>query len=303
MGLIVLGTVALDDVKTPSGIKKNMLGGSAAHFTMSARLFEDVHVVGVVGKDFPKVHLNFLKSKGASLSSLTVAAGDTFRWTGEYKKDDLNSAITHATHLGVLADYEPQLTEQQRKMTHVFLANLAPSVQAKLLSLIRSPELIGLDTMNLWINTAMKELRRLIKRADIFVLNDGEARLLTGELNTVQAARCIKAMGPQVVVVKKGEHGVYVLGSNFEFGYPAFPISKVVDPTGAGDTFAGAMFGYLTKVRRIDEKNFRKAVQYGTVLASFNVQGFGVARTASLSLRDVEARLKQFQQFAGLVNP
>lgn len=301
MGLLVLGTVALDDVKTPSGIKKAMLGGSAAHFSMSARLFDDVHVVGVVGKDFPKVHLNFLKGKGANLASLTVAEGKTFRWTGEYKKDDLNSAITHATHLGVLADYVPALTEAQRKMTHVFLANLSPCVQAKLLSLVGSPELVGLDTMNLWINTAMKELRRLIKKADIFVLNDGEARLLTGEVNVIKAAQAIKAMGPKAVVIKKGEHGVYVLGPKFHFALPAYPVERVIDPTGAGDTFAGGMFGYLSKVRRVDEKNFRRAVLYGTVLASFNVQGFGMARTAPLSLREVETRLREFQKFAGLV--
>jgi ribokinase len=258
MGLLVLGTVALDDVKTPSGVKKAMLGGSAAHFTMSARLFDDVHLVGVVGKDFPKVHLNFLKSKGANLSSLTIADGQTFRWTGEYKKDDLNSAITHDTKLGVLANYVPELTESQKKMTHVFLANLSPDVQAKLLSMVKSPELVGLDTMNLWINTAMKDLRRLIKRADIFVLNDGEARLLTEERNLIKAAQVIKAMGPEVVVIKKGEHGVYVLSSKFEFGYPAYPIDRVVDPTGAGDTFAGGMFGYLSKARRIDEKNVRR---------------------------------------------
>jgi sugar/nucleoside kinase (ribokinase family) len=156
--------------------------------------------------------------------------------------------------------------------------------------------------MNLWINTAMKELRRLIKRADIFVLNDGEARLLTGERNIIKAAEAIKIMGPKVVVIKKGEHGVYVLGPNFRFGYPAFPIGRVVDPTGAGDTFAGGMFGYLSKVRRMDEKNLRRAVLYGTVLASFNVEGFGMGRTAPLGIREVEARLKEFQQFIGLVN-
>ncbi len=302
MGLIVLGTVALDDVKTPSGIKKAMLGGSAAHFTMSARLFDDVHLVGVVGKDFPKVHLNFLKSKGANLASLTIAEGQTFRWTGEYKKGDLNSAITHDTKLGVLANYMPELTESQKKMTHVFLANLAPDVQGRLLSLVKSPELVGLDTMNLWINTAMKDLRRLIKRADIFVLNDGEAKLLTGEHNVVKAAQAIKAMGPKFVVIKKGEHGCYVLGQKFQFGLPAYPVDRVVDPTGAGDTFAGGMFGYLSKVRKVDEKNFRRAVLYGTILASFNVQGFGMGRTAPVSMREVEVRLKEFQKFAGLVS-
>ncbi len=300
MGLLVLGTVALDDVKTPSGVKKNMLGGSAAHFTMSARLFDDVHIVGVVGKDFPRVHLDFLKRKGANLSSLTVAPGKTFRWVGEYKKDDLNSAITHDTQLGVLADYVPQLTEQQRKMGHVFLANLAPSVQEKLLSMIASPDLVGLDTMNLWIKTALKDLRRLLKRIDIFILNDGEAEMLTEESNVIKAAKRLCEMGPRIVVIKKGEHGVYAHGPNFQFGFPAFPVERVVDPTGAGDTFAGGVFGCLSRARKADEKNLRRAVLYGTVLASFNVEGFGMGSTAPLTLREVESRLKQFQQFCSM---
>jgi sugar/nucleoside kinase (ribokinase family) len=297
MSLLVLGTVALDDVKTPSGVKKNMLGGSAAHFSMSARLFDDVHLVGVVGGDFPRVHLDFLKRKGVNLSSLTVAEGKTFRWTGEYKKDDFNSAITHNTLLGVLADYTPRLTEQQRKMANVFLANLAPAVQEKLLSMVDSPGLVGLDTMNLWINTAIKDLRRLLKRVDIFVLNDGEARLLTDERNVVKAARRLREMGPRIVVIKKGEHGVYVQSPGFQFGYPAFPVERVVDPTGAGDTFAGGMFGFLSRARKIDERTLRRAVQYGTVLASFNVEGFGMGSTAPLTMREVDSRLKGFQQF------
>jgi sugar/nucleoside kinase (ribokinase family) len=300
MSLLVLGTVALDDVKTPSGVKKNMLGGSAAHFSMSARLFDDVHVVGIVGKDFPKVHLDFLKRKGVNISSLTVAKGQTFRWWGEYKKEDLNTAITHNTRLGVLADYAPEVSEQQQNFSHVFLANLAPTVQEKLLGLMRSPSFIGVDTMNLWINTALKYLRRILRRADLLVLNDGEARMLTGERNAVMAARVLRTMGPKIVVVKKGEHGVYVYGGNFEFGYPAFPVSRVVDPTGAGDTFAGGLFGYLSKCRKCDEKTLRRAAVYGTVLASFNVESFGMGKTASLTLREVDQRLKEYQQFCAL---
>jgi cytidine kinase len=300
MGLLVLGTVALDNVKTPSGVKKNMLGGSAAHFTMSARLFDDVHVAGIVGKDFPKVHLDFLKRKGANLASLTIADGKTFRWTGEYKPEDLNSAITHATELGVLADYAPQLTEQQRNMGHVFLANLAPSVQEKLLKLMKKPSFVGLDTMNLWINVALKDLKRLMKNVDLMVLNDGEARMLTGERNTVAAAKCLRAMGPGIVVIKKGEHGVYVYGGSFRFAYPAYPVERVVDPTGAGDTFAGALFGYLSKAKKMDEKTLRRAAVYGTVLASFNVEGFGMGRTAPLTMKEVDKRLKEYHHFCAL---
>jgi sugar/nucleoside kinase (ribokinase family) len=297
MGLLALGTVALDNVRTPSGTKKNMLGGSAAHFAMSARLFDDVHVVGIVGKDFPAVHLDFLKRKGVNTASLTVAGGKTFRWTGEYKIDDLNSAITHQTEIGVLADYQPQLNEQQRNMGYVFLANLAPSVQERMLKMVKKPELVGLDSMNLWINTALKDLKRLMKNVDLMVVNDGEARMLTGERNTVAAAKCLRAMGPGVVVVKKGEHGVYVFGGDFRFAYPAYPIERVVDPTGAGDTFAGALFGYLSKSRKMDEKTLRRAAVYGTVLASFNVEGFGMGRTAPLTMKEVDKRLKDYYRF------
>ncbi len=297
MGLLVLGTVALDDVRTPSGIKKNMLGGSASHFSMSARLFDDVHVVCVVGRDFPKLHLDFLKRKGMNIASLAVADGKTFRWTGEYKAEDLNSAITHATQIGVLADYQPQLTEQQKNMAHVFLANLAPAVQEKLLKLVKKPQIVGLDTMNLWINTALKDLKRLMKNVDLMVLNDAEARMLTGERGAVMAAKCLRSMGPRVVVIKKGEHGVYVYGGDFRFAYPAYPVERVVDPTGAGDTFAGGLFGFLSKSRKMDEKTLRRAAVYGTVMASFNVEGFGMSRTAPLTMKDVEKRLKEYHHF------
>jgi sugar/nucleoside kinase (ribokinase family) len=163
--------------------------------------------------------------------------------------------------------------------------------------MVISPDLVGLDTMNLWINTALKDLRRLLKRADILVLNDGEARMLTGERNVVRAAKRLREMGPRIVIIKKGEHGVYVQSPYFQFGYPAFPIEKVVDPTGAGDTFAGGLFGYLSRSRKVDEKTLRRAVQYGTVLASFNVEGFGMGSTAPLTMREVDNRLKVFQQF------
>lgn len=297
MALLVVGTVALDNVKTPSGVKKNMLGGSASHFSMSARLFEDVNVVGIVGKDFPKVHIDFLKRKGVNTSALTVADGKTFRWSGEYKIEDFNSAITHETQLGVLADYVPVISDQHKKIQYVFLANLAPSVQEKLLMMIDKPKFVGLDTMNWWINVALKDLKRLMKKVDMMVLNDNEAKMLTGERNVIVAARAIRAMGPRVVVIKKGEHGVYVYSGTGEFACPAYPIERVVDPTGAGDTFAGALFGYIAKARKADDKTLRRAVVYATVLASFNVEGFGVGKTASLTMREVEGRLKKYQQF------
>ncbi len=301
MALLVLGSIALDDVKTPSGVKKNMLGGSASHFAMSARLFDDVHMVGVIGKDFPKVHIEFLKRKGINTSSIAVAEGKTFHWSGEYKANDLNTAITHDTRLGVLANYVPLIEEAQKKIPYIFLANLAPSVQEQLLSLLEKPKFIGLDTMNLWINTALRDLKRLIKKVDMFILNDGEAKMLSGEHNIIAASRVIYKMGPRVVVIKKGEHGVYVYGGKFEFALPAFPIERVLDPTGAGDSFAGALFGFIAKSKKTDEKTLRKAVMYACVVASFQVQGFGMGKTAPLTMREIESRVRGYQQFCALM--
>lgn len=297
MSLVVLGTVALDHVKTPSGSKKDMLGGSAAHFAMSARLFTPVHMVAVVGKDFPTRHLDFLRRKGIDLTSLQVGKGKTFRWTGEYKKGDFNTALTLATQLGVLEAYSPTITDQQKHAPNLFLANFDPDLQLKLISQVKSPQLIGLDSMNLWINIKLKSLKRLMKQVHLFVANDSEARALTGEHNLIMAAKALSAMGPKMVVLKKGEHGVLFYSKNCMFAFPAYPVTKVVDPTGAGDTFAGGLMGYLSKVNRVDERNLRKALLYATTVASFNVEGFGMAKTAPLSMREVEERMKHLVKF------
>jgi sugar/nucleoside kinase (ribokinase family) len=274
-----------------------MLGGSAAHFAMSARLFTDVHMVAVVGADFPRRHLDFLKRKGIDLSSLAMNKGKTFRWRGEYKKGDLNNALTLATQLGVLETYTPQLSEHQKHLPNVFLANFDPDLQMQLLKHMKSPQLVGLDSMNLWITHKPKSLRRLMKMVHLFVANDSEARALTGENNLIMAARSLRAMGPRMIVIKKGEHGVLFFSDDVEFSFPAYPVDKVVDPTGAGDTFAGGLMGYLSRVNKLDDKSLRKALLYATMVASFNVQGFGMARTASLSLREVEERMKTFIKF------
>lgn len=297
MSLVVLGTVALDHVKTPSGSKKEMLGGSAAHFSMSARLFTPVHLVAVVGKDFPKKHLEFLRRKGIDLTSLVVGNGKTFRWTGEYKKGDFNTALTLGTKLGVLEHYVPTITDHQKHMPNLFLANFDPDLQLKLISEVKSPQLIGLDSMNLWINIKLKSLKRLMKQVHLFVANDSEARALTGEHNLIMAAQALVQMGPRLIIIKKGEHGVLFYSKDFMFSFPSYPVSRVVDPTGAGDTFAGGLMGYLSKVNRVDERNLRKAVLYATTVASFNVEGFGTAKTAPLSMREVEERMKTLVKF------
>jgi len=297
MSLVVLGTVALDNIKTSKGHHRALLGGSAAHFCMSARLFTKVHMVGIIGEDFPKKHIRFLRSKGVDITSLISRQGKTFQWHGEYKDHDLNTAITLATEIGVLMNYRPQVAAHQSRLPNLFLANIDPDVQLRLLRLMDRPKLVGLDSMNLWIAHRKKALRLLMKMVNLFVLNDGEARQLTGETNLLKVAKALRRMGPQMVVIKKGEHGVLFYCDRFMFTFPAYPVEHVVDPTGAGDTFAGGLMGYLSKAGRVNETALRKAVLYATALASFNVEGFGMAKTATLTLPRVHARMKKLIKF------
>lgn len=300
MSLLVMGTVALDDIQTSHGMKKDLLGGSASHFTMSASLFTQPHIVGVVGKDFPARHIALLKSKGADLSSLQIKEGKTFHWTGEYDARDWNSAITRSTELGVLEGYEPRITEKQARMEYVFLANDDPDAQMKLLKQVSRPKFVGLDSMNLWIKIKKPSLMSLIKRVDLFVANDGEAKMLTGEGNLIKAAKALRRFGPKYIVVKKGEHGVLFYSDETMFVFPAFPVEKVVDPTGAGDTFAGGLMGYLARTKKISPLSFKKACLYATACSSFNVGGFGVAGTSRLTIADVHERLEALKKF---INP
>jgi sugar/nucleoside kinase (ribokinase family) len=297
MGLIALGTVALDNIKTASGMKRKLMGGSAAHFAMSASLFTNVHLVSVIGKDFPAQHLRSLRRKGINVDSVIERDGKTFQWHGEYRKGDYNKAITLSTELGVMADYVPQVTSDQRNIPNVFLANLGPDVQIKFLKLMRHPRFVGLDSMNLWINTMRPSVLKIMKKVDLFVLNDGEAGMLTGETNLIRAAKQLRHMGPRLVVIKKGEHGVMVYADRFMFAFPAYPVDHVVDPTGAGDTFAGGLMGYLSTQKKITEAAMRRAVIYATTLASFNVEGFGAAKTAPLTMAQVHTRMKRLRKF------
>ena len=295
MSIIVLGTVALDTVKTPFGKRKELLGGSAAHFSMAARLFSKVNLIAIVGNDFPKKHIAFLKSKRLNLSSLIIDKGKTFRWEGEYK-GDLNCALTLNTELGVLSVFKPQISEAQRKIENIFLANVDPDTQEHLLRKMHSPKLIGLDSMNYWINTKRKELIKLLKHIDIYVANDQESRDLSGESNLIKAAKRLSGFGPKMVLIKKGEHGVlFYTASGFIFSLPAYPVEKVIDPTGAGDTFAGGFMGYLAKAGKITSVTIKKALAYGTVAASFNVEDFGLSRTSQLTRGDLEKRLIKFK--------
>ncbi|MCU0666477.1 MAG: PfkB family carbohydrate kinase [Candidatus Omnitrophica bacterium] len=299
MSIVVLGTVALDTVETPFGKRLEMLGGSATHFSMSARLFTKVNLVAVVGEDFPQKHIGFLKQKGLILDSLLKQKGKTFRWDGEYK-GDLNSAITKDTKLGVLAAFSPRLSQKQRNIKYLFLANVDPDIQNSLLESMPNLRLVGLDSMNYWIHTKRDSLLKVLKKVDIYVANDQEAKDLSGESNLIRAAKSLRRMGPKFILIKKGEHGVFFYSDNFIFALPAFPIDKVIDPTGAGDTFAGGFMGYLAKFGNMSPVNIRKALAYATVAASFNVEDFGPGRTSKLSIKDLNKRLAEFKKFCRL---
>jgi len=305
MSIIVLGTVALDTVKTPFGIRKHMLGGSAVHFAMAARLFTDVNLVAIIGEDFPLRYIEFLHKKGINLTSLIKGKGKTFKWEGEYK-GDLNTALTLNTELGVLSTFRPVISQEQKKIKHIFLANVDPDIQKHLLKCMHAPTLVGLDSMNYWINHKRKALLHILKKVNIYVANDQEARSLSGESNLLKAAQYLRALGPQMILIKKGEHGVLFLSDKFTpprargagpiFSIPAYPTAKVIDPTGAGDTFAGGFMGYLTRVKRINESSIKKAIAYGTIAASFNIEDFGVNKTAYLTRKDLEQRLAKFRK-------
>ncbi len=273
-----------------------MLGGSAVHFAMSARLFTSVNLVAIVGEDFPQRYIDFLHKKGVNLASLIRTRGKTFRWKGRYG-GDLNTALTLGTELGVLAAFRPAVSSEQKNIKHIFLANVDPDIQRHLLTHMRSPHLVGLDSMNYWIKHKPRALTALLKKVDIYVANDAEARDLSGEFNLIRAARRLRSLGPRVVLIKKGEHGVILYSDRFIFSLPAYPTDKVIDPTGAGDTFAGGFMGYLTRVRRIDQASLKKAVVYGTIAASFNVEDFGLNKTSRLKIKHLEERLSDFKKF------
>jgi len=297
MSLMVLGTVALDTVKTPCGLRKDMLGGSATHFAMSASLFTKVNLAAVIGEDFPAKHLTFLKNKGINLKSLSREKGSTFRWAGEYKQGDLNTACTLNTKLGVIVNCLPRLDKSQKNIKNVFLGNYDPDIQYCFLKELNHPDFVSLDTMNLWIHNKIKPLKRLLKKVHLIIINDAEAKDLSGEDNILKAAQRLYSYGPRMVIIKKGEHGCLFYSKHIFFVLPAYPVEKVIDPTGAGDTFAGGVLGYLVKSPRINEASLKMALSYATIISSFNVEGFGLTRTAILTKQDVGQRMRRFKQF------
>ncbi len=291
--LLAVGSVALDSVETPFGKVRDVLGGSATFFSAAARFFLPVSIVAVVGKDFPAKYLRFIKSLGVNTSGLEVAQGKTFRWQGYYDYD-LNSAKTLRTELNVFQSFDPKLSASHKSCKSVFLANIDPKLQYSVLNQIKSPSLVACDTMNYWIGTQKEALLKLLKHVDIFLCNDAEARELSKEYNLIQCAKWILKRGPKLLVIKKGEHGVLCFSKNFLFLAPAFLLESVMDPTGAGDSFAGGFIGYLASQPKLEEQVIRRAIIYGSVLASYNVESFSLDRLAKLKRPDL---LKRFDLF------
>ncbi len=296
MQVTVVGSVALDTVETPSGTNEEGLGGSATYFSLAAANYAPVHLVGVVGEDFPEKHIRLLGSKNIILDGLERARGKTFRWSGRYH-EDVNNRDTLETQLNVFEDFHPNLPEAAREAPFLFLGNIHPSLQSEVLKQAR-PKFVGLDTMNLWINIAQDDLREVLKRVDVIVVNDSEVRDLTGETNLVRGAKAVKGMGPRIVLIKKGEHGCLLYSDEDVFSAPAYPIEEVVDPTGAGDTFAGGFMGHLAGTGKTDRASLRQAVIHGSVAASFACEKFGPVRLAEIGAGDIQRRFEEFKKLA-----
>ncbi len=295
MSLLVVGTVALDSVKTPFGNVDNALGGSATYFSTSASYFADVRLVAVIGEDFPKEHIQFLKSKAIDTRGLEVQKGQTFRWKGEYGFD-LNEARTLATHLNVLATFKPKIAEDYKDSEVVFLANVDPEIQLDVLKQVKKPKLVACDTMNYWIASKPDALQRTLREVDLLTINEAEIRQLAEEASLVKAAKRVQAMGPKTIVVKQGSYGAIMFNGHSVFSAPAYPLESVFDPTGAGDTFAGGFMGFLASTMNFTEDSMRKAVIFGSVMASLNVEAFSLDRLRSLDYREIEGRYREFKK-------
>jgi sugar/nucleoside kinase (ribokinase family) len=295
MSLLVTGSIGLDTLETPAGRRDEVLGGSAIYFSYAASFFTAVRLVGVVGNDFPPHLLDVLKDRDIDQQGLERRAGSkTFRWHGSYLKN-LNEAVTVEVDLNVLAERAPKIPEHFRDSRHVFLANTHPVLQQQALAALSVPRLVVADTMNLWIQTERLELLKLLSRVHGLVLNDGEARLLTGQSNLITAARAVLELGPRFVIVKKGEHGSLMVSGSETFVLPAYPTEKVIDPTGAGDSFAGGLMGYLSTQQSHSKAAIRRAMAFGSVLASFAVEDFSLDGLKAASHEAIDTRWQQLK--------
>jgi sugar/nucleoside kinase (ribokinase family) len=296
MSLLVVGTVAFDAIETPFGKTDKIVGGAASYIALASSYFTNkINLVSVVGDDFPQDFMNTLKGQGVNLDGLQMKQGEkSFFWSGRYH-NDMNSRDTLDTQLNVLAEFDPIVPESYKNCDFLMLGNLMPAVQQKVLSqLSKRPKLIVLDTMNFWMDIAMPELLETLKGIDVLTINDSEARQLSGEYSLVKAAQKILAMGPKVLVIKKGEHGALLFNKEEVFFAPALPLEDVFDPTGAGDSFAGGFIGYLAKTKDISFENMKRAIIFGSAMASFTVEKFGTERLIGLSQKDVDERVQEF---------
>jgi sugar/nucleoside kinase (ribokinase family) len=303
MSLVVVGSIAFDSVKTPFGERERMLGGSAVHFSLAASFFCDVRVVGPVGDDFGDDEYEVLKKRGVNTDEIErVEGGKTFFWQGSYEYD-LNTAHTKDTQLGVFGDFDPKLSDDTKAAEFLFLANIHPALQLKVRKMCEGAEFTGLDSMNLWIDTEREALEKVIGTVDLLFLNDAEIRMFAREPNLVKAARSVMDMGPGVVVAKQGEYGASLFVGDRFFALPAFPLETVQDPTGAGDSFAGGFLGYMAGLGAEalrDQAQLRRAMTYGSVLASFNVEEFGTERVARLTREEIDARYSELRRMTSL---
>jgi sugar/nucleoside kinase (ribokinase family) len=302
MSIVVVGSVAYDTVETDHGTVRDVLGGSATFFSLAARFFAPVSIVAVVGADFKPEHRELFVERNIDLRGLEQANGQTFRWHGRYH-EDMNKRDTLEVALNVFADFKPTLRPDQQRADYLFLGNIAPTLQQHVLAQMNSPKIIAADTMTHWIDNDRAGLARMLAHLDILTLNDEEARSLSGEQNLVKAGRAILKMGPKTVLVKRGEYGVLQFSKEGMFAVPAYPLEEVVDPTGAGDTFAGGVMGYLARHGRLNEGTLRSAVVYGTVMASFVVEKFSLERLASLTWEEVDRRYRAFIELTDSQHP
>ena len=293
--ILVVGSVALDAVETPFGRVDDALGGSAVFFSAAASLFAPVYLSGVVGEDYPLDRLDFLRRRGVDFEGLETREGESFRWSGVYEYD-LTTRRTLETRLGVFADFRPRIPPRYRDSRRIFLGNIDPELQLRVLDQVRSPDFVACDTMNYWIEGAREALLRVLGRIDLLMVNDAEARELSGDHSLHRAARWIRERGPRHVVIKKGEHGAVLVSGEQIFFAPGYPLEEVFDPTGAGDAFAGGVLGHLAATSAPDDEALRRAVVYGCALGSFACEAFGPSRLAELEREDVEARVRDFRR-------
>jgi len=291
--IMITGTVALDTIQTPFGKVEKALGGSATYASFAASFFSKPNILSVVGNDFPKEYIELLKKRKIDLDGLQIT-GKTFHWEGFYEFD-MNEAKTKKTELNSLADFKINVPDKYKGIGYIFLANIDPDLQLEALNQIKKPKFIVMDTMNFWISSRKKSLLELIKKVDVLLLNDGEARQLFNTVSLVKASREALKLGPKAVIIKKGEHGALLFTKDSHFSAPGYPLEEIKDPTGCGDCFGGAFIGYLAKTQDLSEKNFRKAIIYGSVVASHNAEDFGLNKLKHLTIEDIEKRYREFQ--------